>query len=126
MRHARKTTQGGVKFQSKSPFRGGPGDGKRLIGGYLSRVSNRRRSEVRSDDTLDALIVLSEGGRLDPDREARLYETGPAFVQRGRLGFVVIDRAYVPDAFAELVIRAFHLELVEREGLFELYRPTLK
>lgn len=99
---------------------------KSLIGGYLSRVSNRRRSEVRSDDTLDALIVLSEGGRLGPDREARLYEAGPAFVRRARLGFVVIDRAYVPDAFAELVIRAFHLELVEREGLFELYRPTLK
>jgi hypothetical protein len=99
---------------------------KPLIGGYLSRVSNRRRSEVRSDDTLDALIVLSEGGRLTPDREARLYEAGPAFVQQARLGFVVIDRAHVPDAFAALVIRAFRLELVTREGLFELYRPMIR
>lgn len=100
--------------------------GKPLVGGYLSRVSNRRRSEVRGDDTLDALIVLSEGGRLAPDREARLYDTGPAFVRRARLGFVVIDRADVDDAFAALVVRAFRLEFVEREGLFELYRPTFR
>jgi hypothetical protein len=31
--------------------------GRRLIGGYLSRVSRRRRAEIRSNPVLDALMA---------------------------------------------------------------------
>jgi hypothetical protein len=97
---------------------------KPLIGGYLSRVSSRRVSDVRSDATLDALIVLSEGRALPPDRRAHLLADGPAFVRRARLGFVVVDTAHVSPDDMSLVVRAFRLERLDAEGPLELYRPT--
>lgn len=99
--------------------------GKRLIGGYLSRVSRRRVSEIRSDSMLDALIWLSEGRPLDASRDASLVDMGPAFVQRAVVGFVVVDRERCPAALREFAIRAFRLQLIETDGAFELYRPVL-
>jgi hypothetical protein len=46
--------------------------GKPLIGGYLSRVSGDRVSELRRIDMVDGLIVLSDGGTLPASREALL------------------------------------------------------
>ena len=98
--------------------------GKRLIGGYLSRVSLRRISEIRSDGMLDALIWLSEGRTLDPSRQRELIETGPEFARRATVGFVVIDRERTPEALRDFAVRAFRLQLVEVDGIFELYRPS--
>jgi hypothetical protein len=98
--------------------------GKRLIGGYLSRVSKRRVSETRSDGMLDGLIFLSEGQALDPSRTQTLIEQGPGFIERANIGFVVIDRSRAPAALGEFSRRAFRLELVEIDGMFELYRPA--
>ena len=99
--------------------------GKRLIGGYLSRVSKRRVRDIRRDPMLDALIWLSEGHELDPSRWRSLVETGPAFAERSRIGFVVIDCARTSEATREFAIRAFHLQLIESDGNFELYRPAV-
>ena len=98
---------------------------KRLIGGYLSRVSRRRFSEVRSDGTLDALIWLSEGRSLDTSRRAALIDLGPEFIKRTNVGFVVIDSLRTPPALRDFAIRAFRLELVEVDDIFELYRPSI-
>ena len=54
---------------------------KRLIGGYLSRVSRARVSEVRDDDIVDALFTLSEGGELPEDVISALLEQGPSFIR---------------------------------------------
>jgi hypothetical protein len=97
---------------------------KPLIGGYLSRVSRRRISEVRSYDMLDALILLSEGQPLPQKRETKLIESGPSFVARARLGFVVIDRARTPDALRDFAIRALRLQHIQTDGNFELYHPS--
>ena len=75
--------------------------GKRLIGGYLSRVSSRRVRDTRRDPMLDALIWLSEGRELDASRWRSLVETGPAFVERAKVGFVVIDRRRTTRAIRE-------------------------
>ncbi len=42
--------------------------GKRLMGGYLSRVSSRRFKEVRESPMLTGLLALSEGHDLSPQR----------------------------------------------------------
>ena len=97
--------------------------GKSIMGGYLSRVSGRRVSEARRNGVLDALIVLSEGHALDPARAVALMEQGPAYLERGQFGFVVIDRGRATNTLRELAVRAFRLELVESDGPFELYRP---
>jgi hypothetical protein len=97
--------------------------GKPLLGGYLSRVSQRRLAEVRSSDMLDALIRLSEGRRLPADRVRQLAAEAPAFVDRAHLGFVVIDRARTPAVLRQFALEVLQLRHIESDGDFELYRP---
>jgi hypothetical protein len=97
--------------------------GKRLIGGYLSRVSRRRVRDTRRDPMLDALLWLSEGRELDASRWRSLVESGAAFVERVNVGFVVIDRRRTARALREFVNTAFELQLIESDGEFELYVP---
>jgi hypothetical protein len=96
---------------------------KRLIGGYLSRVSKRRVTDMRRVDMLDALIVLSEGGHLDPRRAHRLIAKAPDFVNDARVQFVVIDTARSPDELQAFARAAFRLIPVASDGPLELYRP---
>lgn len=98
--------------------------GKRLIGGYLSRVSKRRLNDVRRDPMVDALMWLSEDRPLDDSRRRALVEDGADFIRRAHLGFVVVDRARAPDALRAFALEAFGLELIDASGHFELYRPT--
>ncbi len=97
---------------------------KPLIGGYLSRVGGRSIADVRRIDMLDALIVLSEGGTLPPEREAALISGGSAFVREANLGFVIVDRLRSSTALIDFARRALHLSYVDRDGVFELYQPT--
>jgi hypothetical protein len=96
---------------------------KLLIGGYLSRVSSTRVAEIRSNEMLDGLIVLSEGGTLAAGREAHLVAQGGAFVRDAHVAFVVIDRDRTPPSLRSFAMRAFRLEYVESDGQLELYRP---
>jgi len=98
--------------------------GKRLIGGYLSRVGTDRVSTLRRNDMVDGLIVLSEGGTLSESREATLVAGGPSFVRDANLGFVIVDRVRASPALVDFAVRALRLEQVEAEGQFVLYRPN--
>jgi hypothetical protein len=81
-------------------------------------------TDVRRDPMVDALIWLSEGRPLDESRRRSLLEDGPAFVNRARLGFAVVDRARTPEPLRAFAIDAFGLELIDVSGELELYRPT--
>ena len=96
---------------------------KPLAGGYLSRISKRRLADARRDEMVSALLTLSEGRPIDAGREAVLIAQGPAFAQRARVGFVVIDCDRAPAALRDFTIRALRLKLLETDGAFELYRP---
>jgi hypothetical protein len=98
--------------------------GKPLIGGYLSRVDPESKSEVRRIDMIDALIVLSEGGTIAPEREAALVASGPMFVHDANLGFVIIDRLRSSPALVDFATRALRLQRDEVDGNFELYEPA--
>ena len=97
---------------------------KGLVGGYLSRVSRRRVDDVRRDPMVDALIWLSEGRPLDNSRRRTLEEDGQAFMARGDVRFVVVDRSRTPDDLREFAIKALRLRLVDIDGIFELYAPA--
>ena len=99
---------------------------KPLVGGYLSRVSQRRIDAMRSNQMVYALLVLSEGGELPGDTTTQLIETGPVWTAESRIGFVVIDRARSTEVLRDFAIRALRLEHVETEGDLELYRPRIK
>ena len=99
--------------------------GKPLIGGYLSRVSRKRVEEIRRYPMLDALITLSEGRSISEETMGALEERAAGFVDRAQVGYVVIDRARAPRRLVEFALRAFRLELLERDGSLELYRPLI-
>jgi hypothetical protein len=99
--------------------------GKRLIGGYLSRISRKRVTELRSQPTLDALILLSEGQTLSPEQDGLIRGRAERFLTRSDLGYVVIDHTQAPPALVEFVTSAWRLEEIGRDGPIVLYRPTL-
>jgi hypothetical protein len=97
--------------------------GKTLMGGYLSRVSDRRKAELRANPVLNALALLSEEQPLtDVQREA-LKQGAPGLARASRVAFVVVDRWRASAELRALATDAFHLELVDRDADFELYRP---
>jgi hypothetical protein len=99
---------------------------KALVGGYLSRVSRRRINLMRSNEMVDALLILSEGGDIPEKTKARLIDLGPTWSERSNIGFVVIDRPRTSEALRAFAIGALRLEQVDSEGDLELYRPRIK
>ena len=51
------------------------------------------------------------------------HRSGPIFARRAKVGFVVIDRRRTSRTLREFAARAFELQLIEREGDFELHLP---
>jgi hypothetical protein len=97
--------------------------GKTILGGYLSRVSSRRFAEMRSNTVVDALMTLSEDRPIAPAHRDALMRGGTNFIRANKIGFVVIDRARASDELRETAIRAFALDRVDADGVFELYVP---
>jgi hypothetical protein len=86
--------------------------GKRLIGGYLSRVSARRLREIKASPMLRGLLTLSEGRSLPPGESDALVAGGPAFIEATQLAWVVVHPSRTPPELARFASRAFDLELV--------------
>jgi hypothetical protein len=99
--------------------------GKRLIGGYLSRISQKRVSEIRSQPTLDALLTMSEGGTLGAEQAARIRARGPGFITRANVGYVIIHHAFASRHLVEVVTDAWGLKEIAREGDKVLYKPSV-
>src|SRR5688500_10735005 len=98
--------------------------GKPLIGGYLSRISRKRVETMRNQyPTLDALIKLSENTPLDPGVKAPLDEGSDALVKQGNIGYVVVHERFVTAERVQMVVRAFRLRQLQREGHLTLYEP---
>ena len=97
--------------------------GKRLMGGYLSRVSSRRFKQVRESPMLTGLLSLSEGRVLSPPDEAALYANAAAFIAQANLGWVVIHPSRTPPPLRAFVVRALDLEEVASADDAVLYRP---
>jgi hypothetical protein len=96
---------------------------KRLIGGYLSRVSPKRVAAIRRRPILDALIELSEGRDLPEARITSLQLVAPSFVHGARLGYVIVDRTRASQALVAFAVRALRLEKIDSSGERDLYRP---
>lgn len=97
---------------------------KRLIGGYLSRISPRRVEKMRREHpTLAVLMKMSEPLALSAEDLSVLFARGTQFVNSTRLGYVVIDRRFVTEESASAVIDAWDLEEVQRDQHLTLYQP---
>jgi hypothetical protein len=95
--------------------------GKRLIGGYLSRVSDRTRERYQTQPVTAALITLSEGRTLSAAEHADAIAAVPAFEQAVALGYVVINETRVSPALRAFAIEAFALRERGRSGRFVVF-----
>jgi hypothetical protein len=99
---------------------------KRLVGGYLSRVTADQKQSLLRYPVLDAMMTLSAGPSPTPLTEAqrrRAYASRDRFMFATRLAWVVTDDAHTSPqlrAFAEDLLR---LERVESADGYTLYLP---
>ncbi|MGH9198695.1 MAG: hypothetical protein ACRD1T_23570, partial [Acidimicrobiia bacterium] len=99
---------------------------KRLIGGYLSRISHHRIKAYHRRPTLFTLLMLSQGREVEPFRVEAVIRRGRSFVERAKLGYVVIDRAHATPALVHFATEAFELEKIAESDGRELYRTRLQ
>jgi uncharacterized membrane-anchored protein YitT (DUF2179 family) len=98
--------------------------GKPLIGGYLSRVSQRRLAGmIERYPLIGPLVSMCEGQTLSEAEAARFVEDGPMFISAAAVGYVVIDTSRVTPQLRALSVEAFALDPIASDGPFTLYRP---
>ena len=97
--------------------------GKGLVGGYLSRVSARRKEAYRRLPVMGALLDMSEGRTLSPAQIDRAVEGADAFLKSTNLGYVIMNERTVSAdlrTFASNVLRL--TKIAEADG-YILYVP---
>jgi hypothetical protein len=97
--------------------------GKAIVGGYLSRVSLRRRLLSRRRPVLNSLMVLSERQALTPEQDAAARAGADEFLRRTRLAYVMIDETRATPELQAFATDLLGLTLLEREGPLALYAP---
>jgi len=97
--------------------------GKRMVGGYLSRVSARRIRDHRRLAVMDALLTLSEGKPLTARQAARAWANRDRFLRRAELGYVVINGERASPELKRFAIDLLRLEKIDEESPRELYVP---
>jgi len=97
---------------------------KPLIGGYLSRMPQSEIHAYRRQTVLSALLRLSEGASLTPRELAPVRQRGPGFIERARIGYVVVDLHQASPELVTFVEDAFTLVQVGEDAGKRLYRTT--
>ena len=102
--------------------------GKDLIGGYLSRVDETTKRVYLDEPFTRALMDFGEKRTPPPDRLAAAEASAASFVDRARLGYVVVDGGRVTAAERDFVVRALGLTRLDtpaEHGPRELYATRL-
>ena len=95
---------------------------KPLVGGYVSRLPRGEVARFRRSPVMSALMDMSEGRSLTPERRAEVLELVENRAGRLRVGWVVVDARSVSAELEQFAIDAFELTYVERDGPWKLYR----
>ena len=96
---------------------------KRIIGGYLSRVTEREVERQRRFPMVRTLVRLSQGEVIEGLDGRRAL--GPEFVKQARIGYVVVETARVTPTLRQFAIDAFQLEKVAESDGRELFVPAV-
>jgi len=99
--------------------------GRPVIGGYLSRVSDRRKRESLQTPMLRALYALSErSGPLPDDVLDAARRSREAFLARSCIRYVVVDKRRASSDLRAFAIDALGLESLHEDDRYELLTPT--
>jgi hypothetical protein len=95
--------------------------GKGILGGYVSRVSDRRKHRLQRIPMYDALMTLSEGKPLSLGQAQRAEATIDRFITRTRVKYVVVDLARTSPELLAFASRTLGLIKIEENGGRALY-----
>jgi hypothetical protein len=98
---------------------------KPLVGGYVSRLPRGAADRYRRLPVTSALIDLSEGRSLTPERRAAALQAAHTRPFRLQIGWVVVDTRSASPELERFAVDAFDLTYVERDGPWKLYRRDL-
>jgi hypothetical protein len=97
---------------------------RRLIGGYLSRVSGWRRTENMRTPILRALFTLSEGREISEAWTQEALRSRGAFLARSCVRFVIIDRLRATESLRTFAVDTLNLTSVHQDQRYELFIPN--
>jgi hypothetical protein len=100
--------------------------GKRLMGGYLSRLSARRIEETLRRPVLRSLALLSEHQPVPSELDEAAARSGAQFVRAARIGYVVVDRSRASSELEAFAARVLNLEKIGQSDQRVLYRPRVE
>ncbi|WP_291980957.1 hypothetical protein [Luteitalea sp.] len=100
--------------------------GKRLVGGYLSRVTREQKQSMLRFPVLDSLMTLSAPGpatSLTEHQRRRAFASRDRFMLAANLAYVVTDDRRTSPALRAYAIELFRLEALESGEGYTLYAP---
>jgi hypothetical protein len=98
---------------------------KGVIGGYLSRIGQQEIARQRESVNVSRLIELSEGRHVSAKDIEVASQRAAGFVDRARLGYIVVDTERTSPALLDYAIRVFRLRKIAGADGFDLYVPTV-
>lgn len=110
------------RFSSRVQFRQAL-HGKRLVGGYLSRLDDEVVEAYNAHPTLNALLDLSEGKSLSPEARALGIKEARALSRRMGLGFLALDKTETSEELREFVREAFQPVVIHKVWPFVVSVP---
>jgi hypothetical protein len=99
--------------------------GKRLVGGYVSRLPRRTLDRYREHPVFGVLLDLSEREEVSQDRIVEGLSRAERTMVRFDLGYIIIDTRRTSRELQDFVREAFSLTFVARDGDVELYRTPV-
>jgi hypothetical protein len=101
---------------------------KRLVGGYLSRVTSEQKQSLLRYPVLNALLTLSEpspSSALTDQQWQRARQSCERFLQSSRLAYVVTDDAQTSPALRRFAEQLLDLEKIMVSDGYTMYRPRV-
>jgi hypothetical protein len=96
---------------------------KRLLGGYLSRLSDETVALYEHDPTVRALLDLSEGRKLSLEARRVALLGAERLSRRVGIGFIALNKEETSQDLRDFVHEAFRPRVVHKSWPFVIYVP---
>jgi hypothetical protein len=97
---------------------------RRLIGGYLSRVSRWRRMEDLRAPVLRGLFALGEGREISPTWKTEASASREAFLARSCVRYVIVNKRRATAGLRAFAVDTLRLTSVHEDPDYELLTPV--
>ena len=110
------------RFSSETQFRQ-VFHGKRLVGGYLSRLSDETLEAYEENPTLRALLDLSEGKAISAQARREAVRGAEDLSRDVRIGFIAVNKEEASPELRDLIQEAFRPRVINKAWPFAVYIP---